>query len=373
MNYYLVLTTACNLHCKYCEGHADEDFMSEEEMENYDLNLPIELSFDISRLKKLAERDKSMRLTFYGGEPLLRRKLIMEIMDELPNVTFMLQTNGIFLDKLATEYVNRFKTILVSIDGDKEVTNMNRGKGVYEKIVRNLKYIKENGFSGEIIARMVAFDGADIYRNVRYLIENKDFPFTSVHWQIDAQFWSSDYEKRDFKSWSVFYNKGIEKLINYWIEDMKINNRVLKIYPFVGIVHDLLHNIKSPMRCGAGHSLFGIQTDGTIVACPITAGYKPLYSGTVSDSNVPDSIKKIEPGEPCSSCEIKDICGGRCLYANYTKYWGEKGFREVCDTIFFLVYYLKYKLDEIKSLIKKGVVRLEDFDFDRYNGCEIIP
>jgi len=39
----------------------------------------------------------------------------------------MIQANGIFLDHLLTEYVNRFHTILVSTDGDEALTALQRG------------------------------------------------------------------------------------------------------------------------------------------------------------------------------------------------------------------------------------------------------
>jgi len=372
MYYYLTLTTKCNLMCKYCYGNSTVDFLSEKELLNYDLNIPSEINYNVDHLKKLIKDDKDSCITFYGGEPLLRINLITDVMDKVKSKRFMIQTNGFFLDKLNSEYTNKFSTILVSLDGTKEHTNKMRGEGVFEKIIENLKYIKTNGYKGEIIARMVASpEEGNIYENVKFLAENEDFKFTSIHWQIDAQFWKSDYEKKDFVNWSKKYNSEIGELVNWWVEDIKKNKRVLKIYPFIGIIHDLFYNIKSPMRCGAGHSLFGIQTDGVITGCPITAGYKPLYCGNIKDSEI--KISNLNVKNPCVSCDVLNICGGRCLYANYTKLWGEKGFNEVCDTIKFLIEKLKKVLPEIKNLIDKKIISETDLDFDRYNGCEIIP
>lgn len=373
MHYYLTLTTKCNLLCKYCYGKNCEDFMSEEESKKYDLQIPSQLDYDLDLLEKLEREDKDLCITFYGGEPLLRIDLIEDIMNRLKNTKFMIQTNGFFLDRLSLDYVNRFDTILVSLDGTKEHTNNMRGDGVFQRIVDNLNLIKKNGFKGEIIARMVASgheNGDKVFDNVKYLVENDFFKFESIHWQIDAQFWSNDYDLQSFNLWKKSYNFQVKKLIDFWFEDMKRNNRVLKIYPFLGIVHDLFYNIKSKMRCGAGHSLFGIQTDGKITSCPITAGYKPLYSGDLKKSC---KVNKIGVDQPCSSCEILDICGGRCLYANKTKLWGENGFEQVCETVFFLVDSLKVLLPKIRDLINDGVISEKDLEFNRYNGSEIIP
>ena len=128
------------------------------------------------------------------------------------------------------------------------------------------------------------------------------------------------------------------------------------------------------MKCGAGHSCLGIQTDGKVVACPITAGFKPLYMGDIRESSL-DDVKesRINPENFCTGCEIKDVCGGRCLYWNKSDLWPKKGREEICGTIFHLVRTLESKKKEILKLIEDGVIKREDFDYPKYNGCEIIP
>ncbi|MCA9495499.1 MAG: TIGR04084 family radical SAM/SPASM domain-containing protein [Nanoarchaeota archaeon] len=375
MHYYLALTSKCNLLCKYCYGKTSEDFLSDEERKHYDLELASEMNFSVDELKKFALKDKNFELTFYGGEPLLKIDTIKKIMDEVPAKTFMLQTNGMFLNKFPSEYINRLNTILVSIDGTLEHTNERRGNKVFEKVIANLKLIKSNGFNGEIIARMTVDETSDVFKNVTFLFENNDFKFDSIHWQLDAQFWRADYKERDFKAWALNqYNPKIKKLVEWWVEKIKSEKKVPKIYPFVGVMQSLLTGEKSPMKCGSGFSLLGIQTNGHIVACPITAGYKPFKMGDIRESSLAEVEKnKIYPDNTCLDCEILDVCGGRCLYANKTKLWGEKGFLEVCDTVFFLVNSLKSVQIEIEKMIENGELSLKDFDYRKYNGCEIIP
>lgn len=375
MHYYLALTSKCNLLCKYCYGKTVEDFLTNEEYEKYDTTIPEEIDFSIQELKNFSKDDKDFTLTFYGGEPLLKIDLIKQIIDEIPAKEFMLQTNGMFLHKLPSKYLNKLSTILVSIDGTKEHTNQRRGSGVYEKIIDNVKLIKQNGFTGEIIARMTIDETSDIFENVTHLYNNEDFSFSSIHWQIDAQFWKSDYKQRNFKAWSINeYNPKLKQLIDWWLEQIKQTKQVPLIYPFVGVMHSILNKDKSPMKCGAGHSTLGIQTNGIVAACPITAGCKPLYQADIRTSTLQDiKNNRINPEGLCLDCEIKDICGGRCLYANKTMLWGEQGFREVCDTIFFLVNSLKNITPKIEEMIAKGELKLEDFNYNKYNGAEIIP
>jgi uncharacterized protein len=77
--------------------------------------------------------------------------------------------------------------------------------------------------------------------------------------------------------------------------------------------------------------------------------------------------------EPCTGCEIYQTCGGRCLYANATKLWGDRGFSLVCDTVKSMVDALREALPEVKRLIDEGSIRLEDFQYSKYNSCEIVP
>ncbi len=148
----------------------------------------------------------------------------------------MMQTNGLLLDRLEPSYVNRFHTILVSIDGDEALTDFYRGAGTFRKVVDNLKLIKKNGFSGELIARMTVMENTEIYEQVRWLLQNDEFSFSSVHWQLNAGFWKNDFARRDFKRWSEeSYNPGIRGLVKFWVDHMEEKGVVLRLYPLLGL------------------------------------------------------------------------------------------------------------------------------------------
>ena len=84
-------------------------------------------TYDLSVLYDFLKKDPSPTLTFYGGEPLLRADLIEQIVREAPVRRFMMQTNGILLDRLPLEIVNRFVTILVSLDGRQRTHRCKQG------------------------------------------------------------------------------------------------------------------------------------------------------------------------------------------------------------------------------------------------------
>ncbi|MGB9694221.1 MAG: 4Fe-4S cluster-binding domain-containing protein, partial [Fervidobacterium sp.] len=122
MFFHVVLTSECNLQCRYCFGEALEDFDSGFNGFDVDYSLPKQMSYDVGLLDKFCRRDADCVLIFYGGEPLLCLDDIKNIMDNVKAKHFIVQTNGLLLDRLEPEYVNLFRTILVSIDGDEALT-----------------------------------------------------------------------------------------------------------------------------------------------------------------------------------------------------------------------------------------------------------
>ena len=148
MHYHIVLTEKCNLQCRYCyEKSMDEFDNGLEEKFEFDFGEPCVSKVEVEKLKSFMEKDKDAVIIFYGGEPLLQIDKIKTIMDEI-DVPFRMQTNGILLHLLPAKYLNRISKILISLDGDSERTNFNRGKDTYEKVMKNIKLIKKNGYSG---------------------------------------------------------------------------------------------------------------------------------------------------------------------------------------------------------------------------------
>ena len=301
----------------------------------------------------------------------MKQEKLGEIMKALPNARFVLQTNGILLDQLDTVYVNRFESVFVSLDGNEALTDYYRGKGTYRKVMKNLEVLRRNGYLGEIVARMTVGEVTEIDKQVLELVRNPII--SAIHWQLDALFWQNDYPRRRFAEWAKqSYNPRIKKLIQRWVEHMSTEGKVWTIYPFNGICHSLLTNQRSKLRCGAGWGVFNIQTDGHVTPCPVMAGMKDFYVGNIMN-DTPPTLKNISVGEPCASCDIFSLCGGRCLYANVTKLWGPTGFEEVCQTVRNLITGITEVMPEIRKLLEDETITMDDLKDPDYNGCEVIP
>ena len=340
---------------------------------NVDYEVPDEISYGIDVLEKFMIKDPEPVLIFYGGEPMLCTNEIKQIMDNVEAKHFNIQTNGLHLNKLPEEYVNRLTTIFVSIDGTEKLTDYYRGKGVYKKAMKNINSAKKNGFEGEIVARMTLMEETEIYENVRWLLDNPDHSFSSIHWQLDAGFWQNDFHKRSFKEWTESsYNPQLRKLIDFWVETMETEGKVLRLYPLLGVMQSLILGEESLLRCGSGLANYSIQTNGHIIPCPAMSGMKDYYLGHIRDAH-PLQLKQVHVGQPCTGCKILRECGGRCLYANITKRWSNTAYELVCRTVKNQVESLKSSLPRVKRLIAQERIRHSDFDHLKYNSCEIIP
>jgi putative peptide-modifying radical SAM enzyme len=263
--------------------------------------------------------------------------------------------------------------MLVSVDGDEKLTDFYRGNGTFRKVVDNLKLIRRNGFGGELIARMTVMEQTDIFEQVRWLHENGEFRFSSIHWQLNAGFWKNDFARRDFGRWSTEnYNPGIRKLVKFWVDRIEREGEVLRLYPILGVAHSMLHGEDSLLRCGSGWINYAVQTDGHIIPCPTMWGMKDYYLGHISTTD-PAKLKKVYVGDPCVDCSAYRVCGGRCLYANVTRRWSGEAYSIVCGTVTNLVDAIRRELPRIQQMIGTGKARMDDFDFLKYNGCEIIP
>jgi putative peptide-modifying radical SAM enzyme len=374
MNFYVTLTTKCNLKCSYCYEKSCEDFGSDFHGLEIDYAIPSFITYGTDVLRNFLEQDNDPVIIFYGGEPLLRMNLLKETMDAVRNARFVIQTNGLMLDKLDRNYLNRLESIFVSLDGDEALTDYYRGRGTYRRVADNLMRVREFGFRGEIVARMTVAEATEIDTQVLAILNSAGLPISSVHWQLDALFWQNDYPKRKFSEWTEnSYNPRLRRLIRVWIDHMKDSGEVWRLYPFVGIMHSMLNGETSRLRCGAGWYVFNIQTDGNITPCPVMAGMKNFYLGHISNTSIKSLKDRVSVSEPCTSCGSFQICGGRCLYANVTRLWGDEGFNQVCCTVKNMTEALHEVLPEIKSMIEAGNVQSEQFEYPKYNGCEIIP
>ena len=135
---HLILLPAgylCNFNCKYCyENHVGEIYK-----ENY---IPKIMEF----IKKFDP--KQLSVEYFGGEPLLNYRWIIDFQKKNNNTVASMTTNGYFLDrkKLLSLIDTGVKSYQITLDGMAEDHNALRptadGKGTWKTIIKNLKDAK---------------------------------------------------------------------------------------------------------------------------------------------------------------------------------------------------------------------------------------
>ena len=133
-------TSACNLHCTGCWAaeYGDKLSLSYDQMDNI-----------ISQAKELGMH----MFIFTGGEPLVRKKDIILLCEKHDDCVFSAFTNGTLIDEAFADEMLRVKNFIpaISVEGFEEETDMRRGAGTYQSVIRAMDLLKRKklpfGFS----------------------------------------------------------------------------------------------------------------------------------------------------------------------------------------------------------------------------------
>lgn len=136
----LILTTDCNLRCKYC-------FVVPQARVRY-----IKPEYAISIIKeKITPEVEEIYLTFFGGEPTLNMETLKTTVDYVENIGFkahfLINTNGTLSNHGLDYLIEKNFTFVVSSDGVPRINDeqrpMLKGGKVSEEIERTIKRLVE--------------------------------------------------------------------------------------------------------------------------------------------------------------------------------------------------------------------------------------
>ncbi|MEG1132118.1 MAG: radical SAM protein [Romboutsia sp.] len=131
------ITNKCNLNCEYC--CKDSSIEKAEKLGIEDLKMIID------KIVKL----KPINLTISGGEPLTRKdfKEFIDYTKSIYSEKMILSTNAILINNENAEYIAKnFYAVEISLDGyDEDTCSKIRGKGVFNKVMKSIEILKNNG------------------------------------------------------------------------------------------------------------------------------------------------------------------------------------------------------------------------------------
>ncbi len=149
-------TSACNLHCTGCWAA--------------DYGNRLNLTHD--QWESIIEQGKKLGTFFYiysGGEPMVRKKEIIEMCRKHPDCLFLSFTNGTLIDEQFADEMLQVGNFVpaISIEGFEEATDFRRGAGTYQAVIKAMEILKRKkllfGMSCCYTSRNVEVIGSDAY------------------------------------------------------------------------------------------------------------------------------------------------------------------------------------------------------------------
>mgnify|MGYP006285103829 CR=1 FL=1 len=130
----LSVTNRCNLNCVGCYAKKLQD-QKGAEMDDGTMNRILGEARDLGI---------SVILTA-GGEPLIRKGLL-DTISRYPEIVFPLFTNGTMLSETMVRRIKEMKNVVpvLSIEGERDLTDRRRGEGIYETIRRGSMLLKDS-------------------------------------------------------------------------------------------------------------------------------------------------------------------------------------------------------------------------------------
>jgi len=306
-----VVTRQCNFRCVYCyEKHENKIMQSE----SYDrLYKSIEQAID-------AKGYKVLRVSFFGGEPLLELDAIYEFAKRLKalaiekKITFIghITTNAYLLtyecfEKLVSVNVTGYQ---ITIDGTKETHDVARplvsGAGTWDVIMQNMIAAKESDLSFQIMLRTNLSESI-MTQSHEYLAQMaslfKDDKRFQFHFEAVKKLKPVENDPlKILDDEPDAINKMTEEAISL---GLSLSNFLTRIIPF-------------RMICYAGKSdSVIIDTDGTVMKCTVHIDDDLNKVGLLTDEGALISDFKMAHWtaqalyDRCYSCDVLPICYGK--------------------------------------------------------------
>lgn len=313
---YFILSSACNLGCKYCF------------IENCQFNNKKEINMKrktaLTALEKYTHYLKKNNLKgliiFYGGEPMINWEVIESVLNYAKKIDapidFSMVTNATLLTPDKIKFLAEHKVeIGISIDGPKSLNDKNRiyrhgNKSVYDEIIKKFPTLKmEHCKFGLSIT--VSEDFLDQQDEVLIWLEKLNISsifYNLYHYTSFDENWQEYYEKASkflLKSYGVLSRKNI------------YDGRLIRK------IDSVVNNEFKFSDCGAiGGNQLAIKPNGDICICHGYLKTDKYVIGNINKNSINEVLETEEirfwrqrntlNNKECLNCDALFICGGGC-------------------------------------------------------------
>jgi len=271
----------------------------------------------------LCSAETSIGIGFYGGEPLLCKNLIYEIVryakgkkNNGQNIFFKLTTNGLLLDDEFLRYAKRESILIsLSLDGNKQTHDTNRkdcaGRGTYDNLLPVIpKLLAQN--------RYIAVMMTVAPNTVSYFCDSVKSIYSLGFMNIIC---AIDYSAEWNENHLAELKKQYKKMAEFYCESMAAEKKFF-LSPFESKINSHIHHKEyCGERCKLGFEQISVAADGTLYPCVQFVGDSDYQIGNVANGidqekrkRIYDLSRKEQP--ECKKCSVKDRCLHTCSCIN---------------------------------------------------------
>ncbi len=323
LNITILTTYQCNLACVYC---FEERVKQPKSMDAQTTDQIIEWL----KRKVSQKKPESLRIMFYGGEPLINPRAIRDIAkaihewsrDQGTRFSCGMITNGVLLKKELIEELVKYglTSVRVTLDGTREYHDKRRpyidGRGSFDRIITNISAIADivnievgSNFDKDNIAGYPAL--------LDYLEEkglNKKIT-RMIMAPVVARMGDNDNSSRAPKIEAV----GCHSLVSDLAEEgIKLRQEVIQRGYNVDRVNAV---IACPM--GREDAMFVVDPYGELYKCPAFVGRSQFSVGNVRDEFLNHrevEFMTMNVWKECLDCVYVPMCGGGCRFMAQLKH-----------------------------------------------------
>ncbi|MGX6602220.1 StsB family radical SAM/SPASM domain sactipeptide maturase [Micromonosporaceae bacterium Da 78-11] len=297
---YYAITDGCNLRCPYCYASSEKCLPGElNTAESMDL---------VSQIAAFG----TDRITFTGGEPMLRKDLfavVAHAKDSGLKTGIITNATMIRTGAQAQQFAELFDTVTISVDGGTaETHDRTRGKGSFAKTYRALQLLNEVGVK-PAINHIVTSDNVDELENFAEFLDGIEVHSVRLMNHNDLGRGVGDDD--DFG----------------WRDHLRVQQLVWTSAAAATLKPDGPRPV-SPCsvkgNCGMGGNEIYINSLGDIYPCKLVTG-RAEHAGNIRRQTLPEIFANpvlgamrrstVYGGEfhaDCAKCYIKANCGGGC-------------------------------------------------------------
>lgn len=290
-----VVTTRCNLDCKYCQTKA----LKQEDMSYEVAGKILKYIFDV--------KTSAVTLEFQGGEPLLNWDVLAFLIEHArkfnvnKDLRIALVTNLTLLDEEKMNFLNKHGVeICSSLDGPKSLHDKNRifanGKGSYDIVIKKVKKLRDKFGKKVNLLPTITKHSLKYFREI--IDEYVKWGETEISLRpvnkmgIACTNWSSlGYSPEEFNN---FYKESMDYILELNKKGTLIRERMARV------ILEKLFNKQDPgyvelmNPCGAGRTTIAYMPNGDCYPCDEArmVDEDMFKLGNILNENYEDLMKK---------------------------------------------------------------------------------